>query len=93
MNNWSRKPLSGNPVLSSNVFPHEFHEAWVKLFRKYNTPLPSSASVERVFSYGSDILRPKRAALAAPNFEALVFMKSNLQLLTEAYEVAEEDED
>ena len=92
--NWSRKPLSGNPaVLSSDLFPHEFHDAWVRLFLKYNTPLPSSASVERVFSYGSDILRPKRAALAAPNFEALVFMKGNLHLLKQAHEVAEVDED
>lgn len=93
VNNWSRKPLRGNPVLSPNLFPLEFHDAWVTLFLKYNTPLPSSASVERVFSYGSDILRPKRAALAAPNFETLVFMKGNIHLLKKAHEVEEEDED
>uniref|UniRef100_UPI00358EC094 uncharacterized protein n=1 Tax=Myxine glutinosa TaxID=7769 RepID=UPI00358EC094 len=93
VNNWSRKPLRGNPGLSPNLFPLEFRDAWVTLFLRHNTPLPSSASVERVFSYGSDILRPKRSALAAPNFEALVFMKGNLQILKKAHEVEEEDED
>jgi hypothetical protein len=39
--------------------------------------------VERLFSIGSDILRPKRSTLAASNFEALVFLKGNLQLLDE----------
>uniref|UniRef100_UPI00358E8F2E uncharacterized protein n=2 Tax=Myxine glutinosa TaxID=7769 RepID=UPI00358E8F2E len=93
VNNWSRKPLRGNPGLSPNLFPLEFRDAWVTLFLRHNTPLPSSASVERVFSYGSDILRPKRSALAAPNFEALVFMKGNLQILKKAHEVEVEEED
>ena len=60
---------------------------------KYNTPLPSSASVERMFSYGSDIIRPKRSTLAAHNFEALIFLKGNLHLLKKAHEVEEENED
>uniref|UniRef100_UPI00358F4092 uncharacterized protein n=1 Tax=Myxine glutinosa TaxID=7769 RepID=UPI00358F4092 len=88
VNNWSRKPLRGNPGLSPNLFPLEFHDAWVTLFLRHNTPLPSFASVEHVFSYGSDILRPKRSALAAPNFEALVFMKGNLQILKKAHKIS-----
>ena len=38
----------GGPVLS-------------KLFVWYNTPVPSSAAVERFFSQGKDILMDKRA--------------------------------
>ena len=45
------------------------------------TPLPSSASAERLFSFGSDILRPKRASLTNSNFENLTFMKGNLKLV------------
>jgi hypothetical protein len=37
----------GGPVLS-------------KLFVRYNTPLPSSATVEHFFSQGKEILRDKR---------------------------------
>ena len=48
------------------------------LFIKLNTPLPSSAAVERLFSLGKDILRPKRASLSDEHFEMMVFLKGNL---------------
>jgi hypothetical protein len=32
----------------------------VKVFVQYNTTIPSSAAVERIFSTGKDILKPKR---------------------------------
>lgn len=85
--NWSKNVQKGSPEVSTSLFPLEFRDAWVTLFLRYNTPLPSSASIERVFSYGSAILRPKRATLAAENFEALVFLKVNLPLLRKAHEV------
>uniref|UniRef100_A0A3Q2YRB0 HAT C-terminal dimerisation domain-containing protein n=1 Tax=Hippocampus comes TaxID=109280 RepID=A0A3Q2YRB0_HIPCM len=59
----------------------DHREAWVDLFIKYNTPLPSSAAVERTFSTAGDVLRPKRAALASPDFQNLVFLKGNMSLL------------
>ena len=51
----------------------------VKLFVQYNTTIPSSAAVERIFSTGKDIwkLKPKRASLSDKNFERLMFLKGN----------------
>ncbi|XP_076029035.1 uncharacterized protein LOC143017886 [Oratosquilla oratoria] len=70
-------------------FPKEHRRHWVNCFIKYNTPLPSSASAERLFSFGSDILRPKRASLTNLNFENLTFMKGNLKLVTRERERAD----
>ena len=52
--------------------------ALMKLFTKYNTPIPSSAAVERLFSIGKEILRARRCQLSDDMFERLMFMKSNL---------------
>ncbi|XP_043994868.1 uncharacterized protein LOC122843844 isoform X1 [Gambusia affinis] len=46
----------------------------IDLFTKYNTPVPSSAAVGRLFCQGSDVLR---ASLLDINFESLMFMKGN----------------
>jgi hypothetical protein len=88
---WNR--LRGNSSIGVFVdqFPLLHRKAWLDLFIKYNTPLPSLAAVERLFSIGSDILRPKRATLTADNFEALVFIKGNLQLLDEKSLLAQLD--
>ncbi|KAK8395894.1 hypothetical protein O3P69_005785 [Scylla paramamosain] len=43
--------------------------------------LKSPAAVERLFSQGSDIMKPIRASLTSENFERLTFMKDNMDLL------------
>jgi len=48
-----------------------------KVFIKYNTPLPSSGPVERLFSYSNMILNAKRQSLSDSNFENLLLLKVN----------------
>jgi len=48
-----------------------------QIFMNYNTTLPSSAPVERLFSYGSLVLSPKRKLLSDKNFEQLLLLKVN----------------
>ncbi|QQP49217.1 Uncharacterized protein FKW44_009789, partial [Caligus rogercresseyi] len=62
-------------------FPNMDRAKWISLFIKYNTALPSSAAVERMFSTAGDILSPKRASMTSDRFEKLVFTKGNKQLL------------
>ena len=47
------------------------------LFIKFNTPIPSSAAVERLFSTEKDILKPKRSRLTDKHFEMLLFLRKN----------------
>ena len=78
---WERSRSSLGKTLNPQLFPVEFRDSWLSVFLKFNTPLPSSAAVERIFSTAGDIIRPKRSCLSASNFEELVFLKGNLQLL------------
>ena len=52
-------------------------EGLKKLFIQYNTTLPSSAAVERLFSLGKDILKLKRCKLNDEHIEMLAFLKDN----------------
>lgn len=52
-----------------------------KLFVKFNASLPSSASVERLFSLGGRVLSPLRSTLGDSIFEILVFLKTNKAVL------------
>ena len=47
------------------------------LFTKFNTPIPSSAAVERLFSTGKDVLKPKRSRLTDKHFKMLLFLRKN----------------
>lgn len=53
----------------------------IDLFLRYNTAMPSSAAVERLFSLGKDIYRAKRSSLTDDNFNMLMFMKGNTHVV------------
>lgn len=53
----------------------------MQMFCKYNTPVPSSAAVERLFSVGKDVLRAKRASMSDLTLSRLLFLRANRRLL------------
>ncbi|XP_056606530.1 zinc finger BED domain-containing protein 4 [Triplophysa dalaica] len=57
-----------------------------KLFIKFNTTLPSSVPVERLFSSGGNILTRKRSTLTDEQFERLLLLRYNSKVCTTAFE-------
>jgi len=51
------------------------------MFIKYNTAIPSSAAVERLFSVAKDVLRPKRSCISDTHFNQVMFLRSNRSVL------------
>lgn len=48
-----------------------------KVFLKFNTPLPSSGTIERVFNYGGMLNDAKRNRISANNLENNIILKAN----------------
>uniref|UniRef100_A0A671WJW0 BED-type domain-containing protein n=1 Tax=Sparus aurata TaxID=8175 RepID=A0A671WJW0_SPAAU len=63
---------SGYELEILNQFPN-----LKKMYMKYNSPTPSSAPVERLFSLGGLVLSPKRNRLCDRRFEKLLLMRYN----------------
>lgn len=52
------------------------------IYLRYNTDLPSSALVERLFSFAKDVLQNKRSKLTDIHFEQQLLLKYNSKLLS-----------
>ena len=69
--------------LLSSIPLHFKSKILMNLFIQYNTALPSSAAVERLFSVGKDVLKPKRSGLTDEHFEMLFFLKGTCEQFIE----------
>jgi len=60
-----------------NIKALDNHPLIKNMFMRYNTTIPSSAPVERLFSLAGMTLTPKRSSLSDKTFERLVFIRAN----------------
>ena len=60
---WMATKPTWNTQFQLESFPVFHRRTWVEVFLKYNTGIPSSAAIERVF-VGSAVMKPKRATLS-----------------------------
>lgn len=84
--NRSNAPMTKAELLMLHFFAEESQELQLldrypeikSVFIKYNTPLPSSAAVERLFSFATMTNLPKSHKLSDSMFEKRVVLKCNL---------------
>lgn len=57
------------------------YPAMLQMHIKYNTSLPASGSIERIFSQALMVNTPRRNRIHAKTFERLLFVKKNIELL------------
>ena len=74
---------SGGEKMNAKITVEEIsaalHDSMLRsLFLQYNTTLPSSAAVERLFSTAGDVLKPKRANMSNANFDRSMFLRQNM---------------
>ena len=65
------KTIDGNSFTDSTIYG---------LFIKFNSPLPSSAAIERLFSLGKVMLKPKRSSLTDEHFDTFERKRLNFFL-------------
>ena len=70
-----------NDKITKDCFHAYKKDAWLQKFKRFNTTIPSSATVERLFAVGSDILRSKRSSMTKENFEKFVLLRENEKCL------------
>ena len=70
-----------NDKNTKECFPAYKRDARLQKFKRFNTAIPSSAAVERLFAVGSDILQSKRLSMTKKNLEKFVLLRENEKCL------------
>jgi hypothetical protein len=74
-----------NGYLTSTLTSNEIFQQYPAVgiaFKKCNATLPSSATVERLFSAAAQILTKRRCRMSDSNFDRLVFLRYSLKKIT-----------
>ena len=71
VSNYLKIPLS-IALPTPTAFPCK---PFLEMFIKYNTTIPSSTTVERMFPLGNDVLKHKRSSLSDAHFEMFFLRK------------------